>query len=56
MKKILALLLALAMLLSLAACGSNNSIVGVWKMDIDAILQMAGMSAEEYEAFIESEK
>ena len=49
LKKIVTVILALVMVFSLAACGSNNSIVGVWKMDIDAILQMAGMSAEEYE-------
>ena len=48
-KKLVALLLLVVMVFSLAACGSNNNIVGVWKMDIDAILQMAGMSAEEYE-------
>ena len=28
----------------------TDSIVGVWKMDIDAVLEMAGMSKSDYEA------
>ena len=48
MKKLLAILLTLAMLLGLAACGSSGSaakptIVGTWKgsMDMGAVLEMA---------------
>ena len=48
MKKLFAILLALAMLLGLAACGSSGSaakptIVGTWKgsMDMGAVLEMA---------------
>ena len=45
-KKLVALLLLVVMVFSLAACGSN-SIVGVWKMDITAIMEMAGLSGME---------
>ena len=48
MKKLFAILLTLAMLLGLAACGSSGSaakptIVGTWKgsMDMGAVLEMA---------------
>ena len=34
----------------LGQCGGSGSIVGVWKMDIDAVLEMAGISKVEYEA------
>lgn len=48
-KRILAILVLVVMALSLTACSSGSgSIVGVWKMDIDAILAMEGITKEAY--------
>ncbi len=44
-KKLVAILLLVVMVVSLAAC-SSNSIVGVWKLDAKAIMEMTGMPAE----------
>lgn len=44
-KKLVAVLLLVVMVFSLAACGSS-SIVGVWKMDTKAIMEMAGLPAD----------
>lgn len=47
-KKLVAVLLLVVMVVSLAAC-SSSSIVGKWKMDIKSVLTMSGMSEADYE-------
>ena len=47
-KKLVALLLLVVMVFSLAACGSN-SIVGKWKVDMDSYLKALAPSEQEYE-------
>ncbi len=52
-KKILASLLLIALALSLSACKDKdtNSIIGTWSVNEDGILQMTGLTKEEYDQF-----
>lgn len=59
-KKWIAVIMLVVMVFALTACGEKKeetkpteapkaTIVGVWQMDIESLLTMAGISAEEYE-------
>ncbi len=52
-KKILASLLLIALALSLSACKDKdtNSVIGTWSVNEDGILQMTGLTKEEYDQF-----
>lgn len=52
-KKILASLLLIALALSLSACNDKdtNSVIGTWSVNEDGILQMTGLTKEEYDQF-----
>lgn len=49
MKKFIALVLALVLVLSLCACGGNDGLVGKWEM---TGIESAGMTTEQYEAIL----
>lgn len=53
LKKILAALLLIVLALSLSACKDKdaNSVIGTWSVNEDGILQMTGLTKEEYDQF-----
>lgn len=53
MKKILASLLLIALAFSLSACKDKDvkSVIGAWSVNEDGILQMTGLTKEEYDQF-----
>ncbi|MBQ1257300.1 MAG: hypothetical protein IIW08_11065 [Clostridia bacterium] len=53
LKKIVASLLLIALALSLSACKDKDvkSVIGTWSVNEDGILQMTGLTKEEYDQF-----
>ncbi|MBE5786740.1 MAG: hypothetical protein E7324_04285 [Clostridiales bacterium] len=50
-KRFLAVLVLVVMAFSLAACsGGESTIVGTWKMDLEGMLAVSGISKADYEA------